>query len=1694
MTDAPPEAFETLIKIIQELLVNEEPCLELVASGARPKKGQLSTKPEIFHAVFQILGDAGFLEDDVRARGPDVNEPLPIVHPRQSLNPLARLHLEQLSCASALLKAFSLLRIRYQHPKQSDRPRVVLIARAGEVKEVDGLYLIGDAITERYPVEATLTREQGELHLALEGRAREGGEGFFWDRSGYILSRDASLIIRPLREALRGTSRPLIIPRWTVAEDAVIRARIPQGALQKIQHLTFITSLHCLKDQVFQEPPLGPAGELGDHWHFRSGSNGYVVSDGPIQDVLPVRRRWRGAGDTVPREEGPDLQLAITFEGLGGVREIGANAYYYRFGRRGLLIDAGYDANLDGWLGLPALERITRLDAIIITHGHLDHIGSIPLLARLFPNVPIYTTTATLDVFYATLNDSVNIAKYRFEDTGEQPALHGGLVSRLSRERFETRDYGQSFPLAEIPGLQVTFHDAGHVIGSIGVEMRFGGAKIFHTGDISVEDQHLLRGMSLAPLEGHVVMEGTYGGNRDTTRVKRRLAVDEFLAHLGERISKGGTVLIPSFSLGRAQEVLAMIQDWAKEKNLSFPIYAVGGQTISINEISKRRKQFFPKLRQDPFQFKEWPRLKSEPFQQAAEAFEEELRKVAAAGPAVIIASHGMLMRPTGSYMLARAILRSGDDRHAIFLCGYMDPRTPGFRLINQKNNPQIRLCDDDIVTPRLPPERIEHHSLSAHASYEELIEVALRATSSVTLVHGDETALDTLKQDLSGRFASQGKQVPIQAPGLGERVLLERVPAPEGWEVDVRPQVLPTLTPERTRDRRGLYLRGITPDPLKPERAWALIPVGEPIARLAVQTERLDVERIESVVVSHPSFGKETLFERAKGQGRLSDLHWSKLGSWTWAVHFRNSEGNPEHGDFPIECGAELRPLRLVMDAPAPVLDLAVGGRAVPGQVQLGPRAPVALQKSEWDPVGRILRLTLEPHDVGPIEPLVIRVGWPNYTQSGPAIEGLRFEPLVQLTPGPARVGEPLQLTVKSTPSAQVARVGKREVSLSKDQLELVPLEPGPLKISLGYGPPSARVWTFIDEVEVAPSVEVTHPDLVEVGKPVDVRIRALSRELRGLPAILEIDGKVRDRWTVGSEPHTWSGVLETEGTLGLRIRVPTQQWVLCESSLEALSGLALLTRGTAVTTADGKVEARLKWFKLTRTDQAALEEVFRQAGFEPMKWDGTTLHLRGTEETLGMKEVVVGEGSHTIKLQVLTLTDDQLQLEREGPYFVGEGIDVRLAAQELSSGLKDVDGGPLTLQVMRVQPLRDSLSSEQEGPRVRPLHPGTYEIALMAGSQRLAEHRFEVSLPLAPKLPPGKQNRHFLKTNATEAAMCCADLTADTPIAVVRAAPSSFEVRQDDADRLEDEAWISIQEGLKENESILMLSHGLSLHHGSGRLLRRLWVEQPQVQTARLSYPAPQGRIWQAGMESNRPHERVLCYLPANARIDIGDAFACPRCSARPTLKTRQDQVFLSCPGCAWEDEKTIVTLDQMRRRNAQVLCTEYRMFRYLSSGRGKRYAGSFGRTVRCGRCQSLQGAFPSLKPWSGAELMRLLVASAWAWNQGGEDRFIQRAARHAAQRLSGATVVDTLHFEDLLQRLTDENLLSNGQPQGDLSPLERGRSFCCDAELAWSTRRMRVLIFGIEELLAKGHPALHPDLPGGSTGLQRLLSMTS
>src|SRR5450432_666790 len=358
---------------------------------------------------------------------------------------------------------------------------------------------------------------------------------------------------------------------------------------------------------------------------------------------------------------------------------IGANSLYVRFGDLNILIDCGLHPKRVGRSATPdfAPLRGVKLDLIIITHCHLDHIGSLPLIMREHPEAPVVMTQSSRMLIERMLHNSASVMLRQKEDANipEYP-----LFTHEEIDRYAPRITGLPFGHAKkIQGikdeLSLIFHPAGHVAGAAAVEIHHGGKQIFFTGDVLFENQRTLSG-AIFPA-GHfdiLVMETTRGLTDRPPEKARHREVARLIESINETIQRGGSFLIPVFALGRQQEILAILHDARKfGKLVDCPIFASGlGMDLAdyLDEISRKTNhlQFNRSVIKD---------LKIKPTPRKLTPGEDPQQN------ALYIISSGMLVERTPSYTLASGLL--GHARNTIGFVGYCDPDTPGGKLLAAK-------------------------------------------------------------------------------------------------------------------------------------------------------------------------------------------------------------------------------------------------------------------------------------------------------------------------------------------------------------------------------------------------------------------------------------------------------------------------------------------------------------------------------------------------------------------------------------------------------------------------------------------------------------------------------------------------------------------------------------------------------------------------------------------------------------------------------------------------------------------------------------------------------------------------------------------------------------------------------------------------------------------------------------------------
>jgi hypothetical protein len=724
-----------------------------------------------------------------------------------------------------------------------------------------------------------------------------------------------------------------------------------------------------------------------------------------------------------------------------------------------------------------------------------------------------------------------------------------------------------------------------------------------------------------------------------------------------------------------------------------------------------------------------------------------------------------MMVEGTGSYLLGRAILTGGEERHAIFLCGYMDPRFPGFRLLHHGGQPVIDFGENDRVTRTIAPERIAGFSLTSHASFEELVDVADAVPRrSLVLVHGEGRGLDNLKAHLVERYRLAGRAVEVHAPGLGERVLFGDVPAPPGWDAEPMERgPAETLAPGQRHDRQsGFTVHGLTPDGRN--RDWALIPVGRDRVALGLETERIAADRVRRLVVRGRGQAPVTQFDAARGRGDWRRFDWQVPGEWRLLLTVTDPSGQPVESVLRLFVGQELRPVRAEIDADDTVLVLEVGGTQVPQSVSLrAGQEEVTVQDWDWVADGRLLRLMLVPSGcVGTLRRLRARIRWTNgFEQEGPDVGDVTLEPRIRFQPGPAQVGRLAEVRVDSSPPAILVWVGDQTAEQEGESVRFTPAQPGPLDVWLQYPALGGGTeWRWAGSVEVRPATVVELPRVVERGQELPVRVRTVDQEFHGQELVVEMGGVVVARWTGGpvEQPITLTAG-ETVGPLALAVRAEAAGWTLWQGNVEVLAGLTLDEQDSLpVTTADGTLHAELAWSALREEDRTPLEAAFLAAGFAVAGWHGATLLVTGAAATVGRGVVPVPGAGPPVSLW--TLGSLEVRLDSAGPYRPGQVVGLTAGGAPLD------EEGPLRWEVDRVAPLLDALSARLDGGQVTLLHPGQYAIALTARGRRLAEATAEVSFPAPPVLAGTRTLWHRLDRSVDDAVAQVAGLPTDQTV----------------------------------------------------------------------------------------------------------------------------------------------------------------------------------------------------------------------------------------------------------------------------------------------------------------------------------------
>jgi Cft2 family RNA processing exonuclease len=327
---------------------------------------------------------------------------------------------------------------------------------------------------------------------------------------------------------------------------------------------------------------------------------------------------------------------------------------------------------------------------------------------------------------------------------------------------IEYKAYGETFSLNGFQNsshspVKVNFYDAGHILGAAGILIDYNGKKIFYTGDINLGDQSLIPGADLPSEKVDIlILETTYGGTDSSTILSWKEESLRLAGSINKVLIKGGSVLLPVFSLGKMQEILTTIWTLMQKKKITQTEIYTGGIADKISRVYDYNRYVLKRI--DPeFEISSIPQNDLYEVDQVEKFFKN---------PCIVLAPSGMMIEGTASYKLARRWMRQNNS--AIFTVGYMEESTPGYKFANSKKGDKIKLNDfsDEEELKCL----IEQFRFPSHSKREELLMIVKKLKpEKVILIHGDPAGIDWIGASILKNF----KNIKVFRGEFGKEIVL---------------------------------------------------------------------------------------------------------------------------------------------------------------------------------------------------------------------------------------------------------------------------------------------------------------------------------------------------------------------------------------------------------------------------------------------------------------------------------------------------------------------------------------------------------------------------------------------------------------------------------------------------------------------------------------------------------------------------------------------------------------------------------------------------------------------------------------------------------------------------------------------------------------------------------------------------------
>lgn len=431
---------------------------------------------------------------------------------------------------------------------------------------------------------------------------------------------------------------------------------------------------------------------------------------------------------------------------LGGFYEVGRSCALVQTPNSNVIVDCGINPEtFEPTKAYPYLNEmkleLSQIDAVVLTHAHMDHCGFIPYLYAYGYDGPVYCTTPTRDLAMLLQMDFISIANKN--STYSAPYGIKDIQKELSH--MVTVDYGEVIDIT--PEIKLTFYNAGHILGSSMVHLHIGDGlhNLVFTGDIKYGFTRLFDQANAAfPRVETMFIDSTYGGRNDIQ--PNRFDADKRLMELSmATCQRGGKVLIPTFAVGRSQEIMLVMEEYAsKNRDFNFPVY-LDGMILEASAIHTAYPEYLRHNIQRRILSNDSP-FESKIFEPVKKAREE----IAEGDPAIIIAPSGML---SGGPSVEYLRLLANDPKNAMLFVGYQSALSLGRKI--QRGMKEVPTVGEDgraaSLKIAMQIETVEGYS--GHSDRPQLLSLLKNMRPKperIFTLHGDETKCEDLSRTIS--------------------------------------------------------------------------------------------------------------------------------------------------------------------------------------------------------------------------------------------------------------------------------------------------------------------------------------------------------------------------------------------------------------------------------------------------------------------------------------------------------------------------------------------------------------------------------------------------------------------------------------------------------------------------------------------------------------------------------------------------------------------------------------------------------------------------------------------------------------------------------------------------------------------------------------------------------------------------------